>query len=300
MKPFYILALLLISVSPLVGQGAPEVELSVYLPDYRVKTGAEPNLYRTTQLILFSAKPRPDGSVDFSRINPDLLAFGEKARAKQVRVTVCVGGWGRGKEFAGAVSTPEHRTRFAGELQKFCEIHSLDGVDIDWEFPKGEQEHADLAAFLELLSGKLRASGRLLTIALGYTRPLPSECWQYVDYVNLMSYQPWNDQPYAEWLDRSVDRFLEAGLPKHKLLVGVGFFAKEKAGQRRAVSWRKIGDGLPESEHGYWPVGKGTCDLRIDLVKQHGLGGIMVWDYGHDTPDPDQSLLRYLSEQIRE
>lgn len=275
---------------------AGEPVLSVYLPDYRVKAGDQPRLYGTTHLILFSAKPRPDGSVDFSRITPELLGFAGKAREQSdIKITACVGGWGRGKEFATAVSTAENREKFAGELAAFCELHNLDGIDLDWEFPKGEQEHADLEAFLAILSAKLKPAKRLLTIALGYTRPLPAACWPYIDQVNLMSYQPWSVEPYEAWLAKSVKRFLEAGLPAEKLIVGVGFFTKEKAGERRTVSWKKIDTAIPDSPHGYWPVGKEACDLRLKLVKEHGLGGVMVWDYGHDSTDPEKSLLRYIS-----
>lgn len=292
-----LIVLVLTCLISLKGFAADRV-LSVYLPDYRVKGSPEPELYGTTHLILFSAKPFPDGTVDFGRITPELFAFAAKARSKNpaLKVTFSVGGWGRGKEFASAVGSPENRERFAGELVSFCEKHQLDGVDIDWEFPKGEQEHADLEAFLATLSGKLRASGRLLTIALGYTRPLSPACWPFIDQVNLMSYQPWNPTDYEKWLTESVERFLEAGLPPHKLLVGVGFFAKEKGGERRAISWKKIaGNKMPESDHGFWPVGQSSCDLRLNLVKKHGLGGVMVWDYGHDSDLPEHSLLRHLS-----
>lgn len=286
----------------IVSTARAEPVLSVYLPDYRVKAGDKPALYGTTHLVLFSAKPSPDGSVDFSRVTPELRAFAATGRQQNpdLKVTVCVGGWGRGTEFASAVATTETRHRFASELVAFCETHQLNGIDIDWEFPKGDKQHADLALFLELLSGKLKPGGRLLTIALNYNRPLPERCWQYVDQVNLMSYQPWHIEPYDAWLEKSVQLFLDSGLPKEKLIIGVGFFTKEKAGDRRAVSWKNIDNetDFPKSGHGYWPVGKQPCDLRIELWKKYGLGGVMVWDYGHDKTDPESSLLRYLSGQL--
>lgn len=297
--------LLLFLTAPAPADEPAKRTLAVYLPDYRVKADTEPQLYGTTHLVLFSAKPNDNGSVDFSRITPELLAFGEKAKANgRVKVTFCVGGWGRGKLFANAVSSEASRARFVDDLVAFCEAQDLDGVDIDWEFPRGDQEHADFALFLEGLSGKLRPSGRILTVALGYSRPLPAKCWPFIDQVNLMSYQPWSEEPYEAWLSESIDRFLEAGLPPEKLLLGVGFYAKEKAGERRAVSWKhlvgKDAKERPASGHGYWPVGKEACDLRLRLAKERGLAGVMVWDYGHDSPDPEHSLLRYLAEGLRE
>lgn len=280
---------------------ATKKRLAVYLPDYRAKSLQSLELHGTTDLILFSAMPRDDGSVDFSRISPAMLALGKEASTDgDLAVTVCVGGWGKGKNFAKAVSTGEARNRFVNDLAGFCRDNALAGVDIDWEFPKGEREHADLALFLEALSGRLRPEGRVLTIALGYTRPLPRDCWQWIDRVHLMSYQPWSPRDYEPWLEESVERFLDAGLPPEKLLVGLGFYAKEKAGDRRAVSWRRLREGhpLPDSEHGFWPAGPETCDLRIRLVKKYSLGGVMVWEYGHDAVGTEHSLLRHLTGRL--
>lgn len=275
-------------------------ELAVYLPDYRATSIGDLNLYGTTNLILFSAEPREDGSVNVSRITPALLELAKQAGSEGVAVTVSIGGWGRGKTFASAVSSEESRARFVEEAAAFCARHQLDGIDIDWEFPKGEKEHADFALFLEALSKRLRSEGRMLTVALGYTRPLPPACWQWIDRVHLMSYQPWSDQDYEKWLEGSVQRFLDSGLPPEKLLIGLGFFTKEKGGERRATAWKHLAEGvaIPKSSQGYWPVGKETCDLRARLVKQHGLGGIMVWEYGHDSDHPDHSLLRHTSEAL--
>ena len=300
---FFFLTFLLVAIASAADPARRT--LAVYLPDYRVKADTVPALYGTTHLVLFSAKPNDDGTVDFARVTPELLAFGKKAQAESgTKVTFCVGGWGRGKLFANAVSNDASRARFVNDLVAFCEEQDLDGVDIDWEFPKGDQEHADFALFLEVLSEKLHASGKILTVALGYTRPLPANCWRFIDQVNLMSYQPWSEEPYEAWLVEVIDRFLDAGLPPEKLLLGVGFYAKEMGGERRAVSWKTlVGEKakvLPESEHGFSPVGKEACDLRLRLVKERGLGGVMVWDYGHDSVEAEDSLLRYLSAGLAE
>ena len=73
-------------------------------------------------------------------------------------------------------------------------------------------------------------------------------------------------------------------------------------GNRRAISYRNlVGENarpLPDSDHGFSPAGPYACDLRINLVKKHGLGGVMVWDYGHDSEDPADSLLNHLTKNI--
>jgi len=278
--------------------------ISVYFPDYRYQADVEPEFFGTTHLVLFSSKPNDDGSVDFDRITPGLLEVGRKAQTENIKVTFCVGGWGRGKLFANAVSTAENRARFVTALADFCEQHQLDGVDIDWEFPRGETEHADFTLFLRDLSTRLRADDRLLTVALGYTRPLSAECYTYIDQVNLMCYHPWNPPKTSqrEWLANAVEKMLASGLPPEKLLLGVGFYAKELGGERRAISYKTLSGAnarpLPESEHGFSPANTDACDLRLELVREHQLGGVMVWDYGHDSTEADVSLLNYLSKKL--
>ena len=278
-------------------------EIAVYFPDYRYKGGTKPDFRGTTNLILFSAKPRLDGTVDFDRLKPNLIKMGKTARIDSgMKVTFCVGGWGRGKLFATAVSTPGHRETFIAELLNFCTQHDLDGVDIDWEFPKGEDEHAHFTLFLKGLSEQLHARKKILTVALGYTRPLDREAYAAIDFVNLMSYQPWRAEPYEAWLEKAVHRFLESGLPPEKLNIGLGFFTKELGGDRRAISWSKLADSdgkkLPPTDYGFSPVGKTNCDLRFQLIEKYQLGGLMIWDYGHDSLDPDKSLLKYISEKM--
>lgn len=289
---------------PILPIGAEEI--AVYFPGYRFREGEPVQLYGTTNLILFSATPNENGSVDFSRIDPAMLAMAskEKSNKGKLRVTVSVGGWGRGTIFGKAVETEENRERLADSLVHYCEENSLDGVDIDWEFPKTEREHADFTLFLAGLSNRLHKSGRILTVALGSTRPLSPEAYSVIDFVHLMSYQPWNPPvgTYKEWLEKAVIDMLDSGLPAEKLVVGMPFFIKEMGGDRKAISWKKLAGedavAIPASEYGYSPTGREICDLRVSLIRKYGLGGVMVWDYGHDSPDPEYSLLRHLSDSM--
>ncbi|MGY8643898.1 MAG: hypothetical protein ACKVJU_22735 [Verrucomicrobiales bacterium] len=110
---------------------------------------------------------------------------------------------------------------------------------------------------------------------------MSAEAYAHVDQVNLISYQPWNPQPYEAWLKKAVTDFLESGLPPKKLILGLPFFTKELGGERRAIQWTKLAgkddSAMPESDHEFSPVGKVACDLRLDLMKKYKLGGVMVW-----------------------
>ncbi|MAS96649.1 MAG: hypothetical protein CMO55_25955 [Verrucomicrobiales bacterium] len=281
-------------------------ELAVYFPDYRFREGEPVEFYGTTNLILFSAVPKESGEVDFSRISERMIKMGNAAKESNpdLKITVSVGGWGRGNIFGKAVETSESRERFIDSLVGYCEEHSLDGIDIDWEYPKTEREHSDFTLFLTALSEKLHGDNRILTVALSYNRPLSAEAYAAIDYVHVMSYQPWNPPrgSYEEWLREAVKEMLDSGLPADKLVLGMPFYIKEMGGERKAISWKKlVGEdslAIPSSEFGYSPTGKDICDMRVSMMKEFGLGGVMVWDYGHDSPDPEHSLLKHLSDSI--
>ncbi len=299
-----VLAILLASFSHVSAEDRKE--LSVYFPDYRYQEGVKPDFYGTTNLILFSAVPREDGSVDFSRISPEMIEMAKGANSGQMKITFSVGGWGRGNVFGKAVASAEFRERFVNDLVAFCERHSLDGVDIDWEFPKTEREHSDFVLFLESLQGRLHEADRIITVALGSNRPLSEKAYRVIDQVNLMCYQPWNPSAnsYESWLEEEVVQMLESGLPPEKLVIGMPFYIKELGGSRAAYSWKKlVGEdavAIPKSEFGYSPTGKDICDLRVRMVEKYGLAGVMVWDFGHDSPEPEFSLLKHLSTRLNQ
>lgn len=289
-------------IFPVIASADETPRVVVYFPDYRLEKNIVPGFPGVTHLILFAGSPRPDGSVDFTRVSPELIDMGKKARAiSGLRLQVCVGGWARSRSFAEAVSSPESRKRFVEEVVFFCQENQLDGVDIDWEFPRTETERRHLEAFLGELSGELRPNGLLLSVAVSSSHPLPEEALPFVDQVNLMSYQPWTDRPYERWLEDDIITVLESGVEASRLNLGTPFFAKEMGGERRAFPWKKMqekGFELPASEFEFSPVGPGILDLRTQLMEKYRLGGIMIWEYGHDTTDPQSSLLHHLSEKL--
>ncbi len=301
---FIVLHLFLLTIAPINAEIPQGRQLTVYLPDYRVGKDFQMNLYGTTHLILFSTKANPDGSIDFSRMTKALLAAGKEAKEKsEVKVLFCIGGWGRSNDFGSAVSTPENRSRFVKQTLEFCEEHSLDGIDLDWEFPKGDLEMANYLKLIKDLSTALRTEERLVTVALGPTKLLPAEAYTHIDLIHLMSYQPWNPEEYEGWMARSVKLAIDGGIPPGKISVGTPFFSKELGGDRRAVSYKKIAvngrDAIPQSSHEFTPVGSAAIDPRIRQVKKHGLAGAMVWDYGHDSMLPEKSMLKELSNKLQ-
>lgn len=64
-----------------------------------------------------------------------LMSLVSAAHAKGKRVKLSIGGWSGSKYFSSAVKSSSSRSIFVENILSVYESYSLDGVDIDWEYP---------------------------------------------------------------------------------------------------------------------------------------------------------------------
>ena len=186
------------------------------------------------------------------KVNPDL------------RILVSVGGWGWSGNFSDAALSDSSRNRFAASATRFIKEHSLDGIDIDWEYPnhpgagntyRTEDVH-NFTLMLECVRKRIdslaAAEGRkdkyLLTIATGASEVYAANTElgplsQYLDFINIMtydfhhgaSYQTGHhanlhlsslDAPDGDATDKAVELHLKAGVPPAKLNFGIPFYGR--------------------------------------------------------------------------
>ena len=110
--------------------------------------------------------------------------------------------------------TDGNRKKFASNVLDAYNRFSLDGIDIDWEYP-GQQGNAgngvspsdteNLLLFLQLLRGmlppsaKMSAATQTVPFADSNGRPLQdlSEFARVLDWVVLMNYDVWGCAPFV-------------------------------------------------------------------------------------------------------
>lgn len=290
-----------------------------------------------------------------------------RAQNPELQILLSVGGWGWSDYFSDAALTDSARARFARSAVRMLTTYALDGIDIDWEYPglPGEgnvyrpEDRENFTLLLKALREHLDAQGArdghryLLTIAGGASAAYVAHtdlgaAQQYLDFVNIMTYDfagSWSDStghhtnlfPSAAAGAPAVDaasgvaRYIAAGVPPEKIVLGVAFYGRWWAGVQPE------GNGLfqPASDttgafsydtlrrayidrNGYvrhwdeaarapylWHPEAGvfiTYDDEASLrhkaryVKQRGLGGVMYWEHSHD---PSGRLLNTLYEALR-
>jgi chitinase len=139
-----------------------------------------------------------------------------KHRNRHLKTLISIGGWGGSQEFSNVALTPEARAKFADSAVAFVRKYGFDGVDIDWEFPVGGGDDANVhrpedkqnyTLLFQALREKLDLAGKkdkhayLLTVALGNNEEFLAntemdKVARIVDWANLMTYDfngHWNN-----------------------------------------------------------------------------------------------------------
>jgi chitinase len=204
-----------------------------------------------------------DSAVDLENI-AELQAL--RRRNSRLQILVAVGGWNGSADFSDVAASDLLRQRFAESAVAFLRTHNFDGIDIDWEYPvaggKDGNTHrsADKDNFtrlLEALRNALDVAGRedgrryLLTMASGASADTAGNLRleaiaTLVDWVGLMSYDfsgawskrsghnaplatdPNDPTPGAplNTVSAAVARYLAAGVPDRKLLLGLPLYGR--------------------------------------------------------------------------
>ncbi|OIK11334.1 chitinase [Bacillus sp. MUM 116] len=307
-----------------------------YVQDFR-----DPNVVdyaKMTHVIFSFAHPMKDGSIALNGNTAlmNLRTMVKKAHSHNVKAIVAVGGWshmngGESYEyFKAAISNPVSRTKLVYELTSLADREKLDGIDIDFEFPRSSADAHNLAIFTKELSEKLHSKKKELSMAvyskihavtgtvIGFVVYEPS-MFQYTDHVNIMAYDgQWDGgyhasnlspYPYTEKIvNYWTNLFKTNHLSTEKLVLGVPAYAQPVNPKIKQVSYAAIIHKDPANAtknvvkmNGttYYYNGGTTMKLKTKLALDHGFGGMMMWEAGHDAKGPE-SLTSAIFDALNE
>ncbi|KAI0251261.1 glycoside hydrolase family 18 protein [Lactifluus subvellereus] len=150
-----------------------------------------------------------DGSDMAPEILPRLVSL---AHQQGKKVKLSLGGWDGSKWFSLAVANDSNRQRFVASIAAAYHQYSLDGIDIDWEYPgqPGDSQNyvdsedtTNFLDFLKLLRAALPPTARIS--AAVQTTPFAGANGQpmddvhafadVLDWVLLMNYDAWAASP---------------------------------------------------------------------------------------------------------
>lgn len=246
-----------------------------------------------------------------------------KTDAPDLKVLLSIGGWESGR-FSEMAANENFRRHFAADCQRIVKQYRLDGIDIDWEYPTSNAANIsaspdDTENFTLLMKDIRGAIGtdKLLTLAsaananyIDFKAILP-----YIDFVNIMSYDMGTApllhsalyrSPNAGHItaDEAVEAHLAAGIPRHKLVMGLPFYGRGGKETSDFVNFNEVGKYNnytekwdetaqvpylvnPDNELvlGYENVRSLT--IKCEYIRNKGLLGGMYWDYDGDNASGD-------------
>ena len=243
-----------------------------------------------------------------------------------LKVLISIGGWGSGR-FSEMAADAHNRESFAGDCKRVLDEFNLDGIDIDWEYPT--RDAAGISASPEdtdnytLLMRDIRAAigpGKLLTQAtVASAKYMDFRALdQYLDFTNIMSYDlgwaPYHNAtlhrsglttPNGYSVEEAVLAHLAAGVPAHKLTLGMPFYGRSEEGFPHGVDitkahllpgytphWDSVAqvpyltnDATGAMAFGY--DNEKSLALKARYAVEMGLLGGMYWAYNGDNPAGD-------------
>lgn len=257
---------------------------------------------------------------------------GLRRQNPSLKVLLSVGGWGSSR-FSEMAATDSTRRAFAADCRRVVDRFDLDGIDLDWEYPgvpaAGISASPQDTAHLTLLLRDLRqalGTEHWLTLATDararYYRL--REALPYLDYVNIMSYDmaeaplhhaalyPSAQAPEGSCA-QAVEAHLAAGVPPHRLVLGIPFYGHGTHEAPEDLSYRQLLT-LDSLEHRWDSVAQApflvhrtgryvvcydnprSIAAKCRFLKTKGLRGAMYWECSHD--DDRQSLARAVYEGV--
>jgi chitinase len=323
-----------------------------YLPLWKEWQARDIDVQKLTHINLAFAG-MADGMIT-NEITPSQLQAIRKMKKinKQLKVLISIGGWEEGGLSTVAL-TYESRIKFVKSIINYLHHNQLDGVDIDWEFPvvgsgseKGlPEDKENFTLLMQVLREQLNQREKkdhkkyLLTfaanISLFYINSIELEkLTPLVDYINLMTYDfhgKWErttgfhtnlystpEDPTALSADLGVKRYISAGVPPEKLILGTAFYGygwsgvsninngryQTVSGECKSYSYQNLAQNYI-NRNGflrYWDdqakapyLWNGNTFITYEdeeslvyrtlYIRANQLGGIMIWEYCHNLDD---------------
>lgn len=218
------------------------------------------------------------------------------------KLLISIGGYGA-SYFCEACSNDENRKSFARECASLLKNISLDGIDLDWEFPGRGNGGISFcknccADYIKLCEEiRLAIGNSLFTSAVGSTffKDMDySRLNELFDFVNVMTYDMSNHAHSSFFRTTNCMRLWNKfAFDREKLVLGVPFYARCK---NEEYEWRGYSDLMELVKNGKAELRRGSNQdfvviegnkLGIDTpqsilkkvkwVQENGFAGIFNW-----------------------
>lgn len=293
------------AVTITVGDVVAESDFKVvgYMPSYQ---GAASDIQYTklTHINYAFIRPTTTGGLTAVENASKLQEIVSLAHANGVKVGIAIGGWSdlNNTDFQTMAASATYRAAFISNVLSFISTYSLDGADIDWEYPIDGSDPANFSTLMSEMATALHAQDKYLTAAVSaqgyYAGGILDSVFPSVDFLNLMVYDGGSGADHApySYAESSLSYWLGRGLPAEKAVLGVPFYSRP--------SWLTYATLISQGADPYADVYNGdyyngitTIKAKTNLAFDNGIGGMMIWETSQDVSGT-YSLLNAIDEVV--
>ncbi|KAG0369661.1 hypothetical protein BGX24_002332 [Mortierella sp. AD032] len=177
------------------------------------------------------------------------LALLKKAN-RHLKVSLSIGGWTWSTHFATVAASSDKRANFVKTSMELLNNLGLDGLDIDWEYPKTAEDAVNYVTLLrelrqamdEYAAAKGDSNPYLITGAMPcgetqYSLLRLNEMNEYMDRFYLMAYDlagSWSSAAGHQSnlyggdvsVNKAVQHYVQQGIPSHKVIIGMPIYGR--------------------------------------------------------------------------
>lgn len=296
-----------------------------YIPSYRDPNAIPDVKFRMCNVINY-AFANVNAAGGFTISDPArLVTVASKAKANGAKVMLSFSG--SHSDFKNMAATAAGRTNFVKQVMNTVRQYSLNGVDMDWEFPStADGTDVTYTALMKELSDSCHRGARYyITAAItagkyagSYRDAIKSELFNYIDWFNIMAYDDFNTTvPYRHHSDYTLAQTClnywvgTRGMPASKAVLGLPAYGRPsgmtQTGTVLTYSAILSQGGNPQldsavvsaggfSNYTIYYNGQYTVKRKTMLAKTMA-NGVMLWEKGQDTHD-NNSLLKAACDTI--
>jgi chitinase len=275
-------------------------DLIGYLPNYRVSEQTLASMTGCTDLVYFGNTLGVDGTIALGpNADEHLKQIKAGLKGRQTRLILCLGGWGMDEHFPTVTASEESRKRFGQALASFAETYEIDGVDLDWEYPKNEQEWNQLGQLIEAGKAAMKERKFVWSVAVNPLHHIPIDVVKQLDRIHLMTYDAGEKHCDPAVSEAAIAEWKKRGVPAGKLCIGAAFYGRKMANSSEVMTYAEIHKlhgktaETTQTAGGYYYDNPVSCAAKRELVKTHQLRGLIVWEIGQDA-EGDAALLPLL------
>ncbi len=301
-----------------------------YMPSYRVIADIPDQKFKMTNVVVYAFYGvNTSGGLTAPTSGSSLAAVASKAQANGAKILLGINdGSGDGKtNFKAMAATATGRNNFIKAIMGVVRANSLDGVDMDWEFPTtSDGTDATFTALMKELSDSLHRDARYyLSCAVtagkyagGIRDAIRAEIFPYVDFFNIMAYDDFSTTtPYRHHSDYALAQtclnywLTTRGMPAAKAVLGVPAYGRP-SGMTQSGTIKTYKDILAAGGNAQYDSavvstttypsytvyynGLYTVKRKAKLAKDIA-GGVMFWEKGQDAMD-NNSLLKAACDTV--